>query len=136
MLCQLHRYGLMPNREVLRDTIDFGWLFTLAAAKKPKQPVTPSQAMLETKPNQPIEISALERLELREVVASALENLTPEEVWILNALLFERLSLRQAGRILQIPKTTLARRRDKILKKLKKILENEPLVREYLNDKT
>ena len=92
------------------------------------------QSLVESKPNDPIRISAEERLELRDIVSSALESLNEEEIWIINALLFERLSLRQAGYILQIPKTTLARKRDKILKKLEKKLSEEPLVKEYLNE--
>ena len=127
---------MMGNREVIRSTIEFGWLFAQFAAKRPQQPQTPTQALIQTKPNEPILVSAQERLQLREVVASAMEQLTEEEIWIINALLFERLSLREAGAILQIPKTTLARRRDKILRKLRKALENEPLVEDYLNGKT
>tara|TARA_R100000458_G_C8263271_1_gene238572 strand:- start:715 stop:1116 length:402 start_codon:yes stop_codon:yes gene_type:complete len=124
----------MAKREILRDPIEFAWLFTRASAKRSRQPSTATQALIEGKPNDPIRVSAEERLELREVVAGALESLTEEEVWIINALLFERLSLRQAGFILQIPKTTLARRRDKILKKLEKLLLKETLVKEYLNE--
>lgn len=127
-------YGVMAKREILRDPIEFAWLFTRAGAKKPKQPETATHALLESKPHEPIRISAEERLELREIVAGALESLTEEEIWIMNALLFERLSLREAGYILQIPKTTLARRRDKIFKKLEKALIQEPLVKEYLNE--
>ena len=127
-------YGVMAKREILRDTIEFAWLFSRAGAKTAKQPETAMQSLVESKPNDPIRISAEARLELRDIVSSALESLNEEEIWIINALLFERLSLRQAGYILQIPKTTLARKRDKILKKLEKKLSEEPLVKEYLNE--
>jgi hypothetical protein len=34
--------------------------------------------------------------------------------------------------MLRIPKTTVARKRDYILRKLKRLLEKDPLVQEYL----
>jgi DNA-directed RNA polymerase specialized sigma subunit len=58
--------------------------------------------------------------------------LEPEEVWLLNALLFERLSLRDVEYVLGIPKTTVARKRDKVLAKLRQTLEDNPYVREHI----
>jgi len=74
-----------------------------------------------------------EKAALRETVVSALDILNAEEAWLLNALLFERLSLRQIERRIGIPKTTVARYRDKILTKLRVALANDPAIRDYLS---
>ena len=63
----------------------------------------------------------------------AFDELGEWEIWLLNALLYERRSLREIERMLDIPKTTVARKRDYILRKLKRKLENPPLVQEYLS---
>jgi len=124
----------MNKKEILRDPIEFAWLFSQANLQFPKQPTTVSESLLQALPNaEPIR-SAEENYHLREVVVGALDILDEEELWILNALLFERLSLRQAGYILKIPKTTLARRRDKILQKLKQHLLKNTTIKDYLNE--
>ena len=74
-----------------------------------------------------------EQTALRETVVSALDILNAEEAWLLNALLFERLSLRQIERRIGIPKTTVARYRDKILAKLRVALANDPAIHDYLS---
>jgi RNA polymerase sigma factor (sigma-70 family) len=124
----------MNKKEVLRDPIEFAWLFSKANLQFPKQPRSVSESLLQALPNaEPIR-SAEENYHLREVVVGALDILNEEERWIVNALLFERLSLRQAGYVLGIPKTTLARRRDKILEKLKQHLLKQTTIKEYLNE--
>ena len=70
---------------------------------------------------------------LRETVVSALDILNAEEAWLLNALLFERLSLRQIERRIGIPKTTVARYRDKTLAKLRDALADNPTIQDYLS---
>lgn len=71
---------------------------------------------------------------LREVLVGALDDLEPIDVWIINALLFEKMSLRTAGWVLGIPKTSLARRRDRILQDIKAKIENEQIIKDYLDD--
>ena len=123
----------MNKKEILRDPIQFAWLFSQANLQYPKQPETVNESLLQALPNTEPTRSAEENYHLREVVVGALDILEDEERWILNALLFERLSLRQAGHILQIPKTTLARRRDKILQKLKEHLLKNTTIKDYLD---
>ena len=94
----------MNKKEILRDPIEFAWLFSQANLQFPKQPTTVSESLLQAPPNAAPIRSAEENYHLREVVVGALDILDEEELWILNALLFERLSLRQAGYILKIPK--------------------------------
>ena len=44
-----------------------------------------------------------------------------------------QLSLRFVGRVLDVPKTTLARRRDRIIQKLQAALLESPLVQERIH---
>ena len=64
----------------------------------------------------------------KEIVGKIIDDLSDEDRWIFNALVVERLSLRGAGRILGIPKTSLARRRDKIRRVLMaKLIKCKPI---------
>ena len=60
---------------------------------------------------------------------SVLDTLDEEERWIFDMLVVVRLSLRFVGRVVGIPKTTLARRRDKVIAKLQQQLLESPEVR-------
>jgi len=97
-------------------------------------PDTLLQALQQASPHSEPRISKEERADLQAVVLDALEILEPWEYWLLNALLFERMSLRQVEYVLGMPKTTVARQRDRILEKLKRKLSIHPLVKEYLRD--
>lgn len=97
-----------------------------------KIPRTQLEALLLAAPGQTISPSQEERVALRETVVGALDTLDEWELWLINVLLFERLSLRQVEYITGIPKTTVARQRDKVLKKLRAYLYKEPLVLEHL----
>lgn len=70
---------------------------------------------------------------LKEVLADAIEALNEEDQWIINCLLIEGLSLRVTGRVLGIPKTSLARRRDRIKRQLMLTLMDSLHVRQYLS---
>ena len=78
--------------------------------------------------------SSAERVELQDVVLNVYSQLDERDIWMINALLFERLSLRTVQEVLGIPKTTVARKRDQILHKLGEELSKHPLVKEYLYD--
>jgi len=82
--------------------------------------------------DEPLE-SIDEQNELREIVANALETLTEEEQWIFHMLTTVKLSLRFVGGVMGIPKTTLARKRDKMIQKLQVTLLESPIVHERLN---
>tara|TARA_E500000305_G_scaffold86449_1_gene72694 strand:- start:185 stop:478 length:294 start_codon:yes stop_codon:yes gene_type:complete len=76
--------------------------------------------------------SIQEQDELREILADALDSLTEEERWIFLMLTTVKLSLRFVGRVLDVPKTTLARRRDRIVRKLQDELTDSALVQRRL----
>ena len=71
---------------------------------------------------------------VKELLADAIEELGPLERWIAERLLIERMSLRKAGAVLGIPKTSLARRRDKIRRTLMVRLIEEPVFKEWLEN--
>lgn len=123
----------MGKRDFVFDPLDAAWIFDKAYSKKRHQIATKMEALLLAEPLQNPVITLEEQHELREILVDALDKLEPMELWILNALLFERLSLREVQSILSIPKTTLARKRDKIFSKLRKQIENIPEVQEHLD---
>ena len=71
--------------------------------------------------------------ELKELLGIVIDNLEPEDRWIFQALIIEGMSLRVTGRVLGIPKTSLARRRDRIKKQLMLQLVDHSVVQQWLN---
>ena len=67
-------------------------------------------------------------LELKEVVGRAIDALPPEDRYIVEQLLVQGNSLRKLGFVLGIPKTSLARRRDKIRQRLVEELNGNPVI--------
>lgn len=122
----------MSKRVFPKDTQESAWLFDLANKRHPKVPSTEIQAVMEalphTEPLRPFRYTAKFETPIKE----ALTALEDWELEIVMLLAFEQLSLRVAGRILGIPKTTLARKRDKIYEKLRKTLNTNEEIREHL----
>jgi DNA-directed RNA polymerase specialized sigma24 family protein len=99
----------------------------------PTRPMTEIEAMMQTAPSGadpilPIEVT----LHLKEILADVIDELSPLEKWIAERLFIEGLSLRKAGAVLGIPKTSLARRRDLIRRKLMARLLEHPVVQEWI----
>lgn len=65
---------------------------------------------------------ALDKL-LLEMLLAALAELTDDERSLIDALFYQKKSEREAAREMNVPRNTLVYRRDKILAKLKEILE-------------
>lgn len=93
---------------------------------------TDYQALMETPPGYEPDVSRAERLELRDLIVDAIDGLTEQEKWIFDALFVRRLSLRQLAAEIQMPKTTVARWRDRLLLRVRSKLEHEPMIIEYL----
>ena len=119
----------MVKKEFPFDPLDLSW----NAQGNPEQKQTEIEILQEAEPHAALEESQEERIQLQEAVLDAFDELDEDEIWLLNALLFERLSLRQVERLTQLPKTTVARKRDYILRKLKRALNKRQIVRDYLN---
>jgi DNA-directed RNA polymerase specialized sigma subunit len=118
----------MVKKEFPFDPLDLSW----KAQGNQKQKQTEIEILQEPEPHAALEESQEERIQLQEAVLDAFDELDDEEIWLLNALLFERLSLRQVERLTQLPKTTVARKRDYILRKLKRALNKHQIVRDHL----
>lgn len=88
------------------------------------RPETPLQALMQCGPNETPMISAQELLGVREAIGDAFDVLTPQEVWVFNSLVIERLSLRAVARQISTPKTTVARIRDRATRKLRAALQD------------
>ena len=99
------------------------------------RPLTEIEALLQLAPHQDSQVPALETTAaLREAIADAIDTLPEDDEWIFNALSVAGQSLRFTGRVLGIPKTTLARRRDAIRRRLMAELTQHQFVRDWLVD--
>lgn len=97
------------------------------------RPFTPIEALMSSTGGEAVETSVMELIALRELINDAIDDeLTDLELWVFNALFVERKSLRRLGRELSIPKTTIARIRDKAIEKLRTALQDHPTIKEYL----
>jgi DNA-directed RNA polymerase specialized sigma24 family protein len=95
---------------------------------------SPIEALVACSPLHEPEESILEQLALRESLADALDTLEEDDRWLFDMLIVVRLSLRFVGRVIGMPKTTVARRRDKILANLRDILANDPVVKKRFDE--
>lgn len=97
-----------------------------------KPPKTKMQALMESGLLQEPEISQEEMLEVREKIIQGFNSLNPEEVWVVNALAVEEMSLRAVAKQLNAPKTTIARVRDRAFLKLRTHMIDNPEIVEIL----
>jgi len=99
------------------------------------RPATDLEALMQLGPHQEADLLSIEATAvLKEVIGEAIDGLPDEDRWILDRLFIEQLSLRGTGRILGVPKTTLARRRDRIRRQLMAELSESEAVRRWLTD--
>ena len=93
-------------------------------------------ALMETKPfeepHPDWETKDKELKDLRTAVQEVFDSLSEDEEWLYNCLVEVGLSLRFLSRVLNIPKSTLARRRDSLAQKLREGLLKHEVVRDYL----
>ena len=76
--------------------------------------------------------SIISTLELKEAVGIIVDSLPPEDKYIIEQLLVQGNSLRKLGYVLGIPKTSLARRRDKIREQLMVELAAHPGIQNWI----
>jgi DNA-directed RNA polymerase specialized sigma24 family protein len=100
------------------------------------RPLTELEALMQERPYDGVAAFSREPLEntaaLREALGEAIDNLPPEDRYIIEELFIAGNSLRKTGAILNIPKTTLARKRDRIRRHLMDTLVDHPDVRKWL----
>ncbi len=126
----------MPKKVFPKDTQESAWLFDLAKRRHPSVPLTDTQAIMEALPHEE-PLRAFQHASKYEMpIKEVLITLEDWELEIVMLLAFEQLSLRVAGRILGIPKTTLARKRDKIYARLKSQLEENSIIWERIHGET
>lgn len=85
------------------------------------QPATPIEAMMLSDDGEPEE-SLVEKLARLEHVKDAIEALPPRHRWIIEALFYRGVSLRELGRELSLSKTHVARLRDEAFDLLREAL--------------
>ena len=96
---------------------------------------TPYESMMSAPPGVEPAVSQMELIHLRDIISDAIEEcLTPLEIWVFNAVVVERKSLRSLGRQINIPKTSVARIRDNAIKKLQEALKDQPAIIDYLEN--
>jgi DNA-directed RNA polymerase specialized sigma subunit len=96
------------------------------------RPDTAIEALVVAGFGQEPDISQEEQVELQNLVVDVFDKLSANDRWLIEMLLFARLSLRFVAIVVGIPKTTLARRRDAIYATMRKDLANNETVKAYL----
>lgn len=96
--------------------------------------LTTTQALMEAMPHEPIERSLEELFPLRERLSEAFDQLNERDRWIVNSILIERKSIRSTASDLSLAKSYVDRLYKAALRQLKAILENDPIILEYLNE--
>ena len=96
-------------------------------------PLGPVQALMEAPPGDAPSVSALELVELREVLADAMESIPDDRLrWVARATFIERLGRRRLATQLGISKSTVHRLVDQARAHLQAELQDHPLVAERL----
>ena len=100
------------------------------------RPLTDLEVLMQQAPGSqdPRLASIASTKDLKEVVGAAVDALDPEDRYIIEQLLMQGNSLRKLGYVLSIPKTSLARRRDRIREQLKNALSGDPAVSQWTQD--
>jgi transcriptional regulator with XRE-family HTH domain len=99
-----------------------------------RRPETPLQALMEAAPGNHPEQSWEEFQPLREAIAAAIDQLEPQDKFVIEALYAEGLSLRELGERLGLKsKGHISRIRNNAFNNLTPLLLNQPLIRERLN---
>tara|TARA_B100000427_G_scaffold47673_1_gene35678 strand:- start:12876 stop:13433 length:558 start_codon:yes stop_codon:yes gene_type:complete len=97
---------------------------------------TEMEALMEARPfEEPAtdwESKEKETKDLRTAVQEVFDSLTEDEEWLYNCLVVVGLSLRFLSRVLNIPKSTLARRRDSLAQKLREGFLEHEVIKEWL----
>jgi hypothetical protein len=97
-------------------------------------PETDYEALMQAAPHEPIERSVESLLPLRERLTQAFEQLGERDRWIVNSILVERKSIRTTAADLSLAKSHVDRLYKAALNKLRIILEDDPLIMEYLSE--
>jgi RNA polymerase sigma factor (sigma-70 family) len=87
-------------------------------------PESELQALMETRPGDEPDASIAERQALRTLFADAVDTLPERERYVIEALFWERLSLRDLALRMSLSKTQLSRIRDTALERLRGALGN------------
>jgi len=126
------------KRTVPTDPETLEWLEAKFSRKKyvARLPENEYEALMETLPHEnPLPTSDSLSSIAEGPVTGIFAILSESELELLYALLYEGLSLRKAGQRLNIPKTTLARRRDEVYEKVEKLLTEDPIIQKMFKDK-
>lgn len=103
--------------------------------RHPDRPDTPWQALMECKPGDEPELSKVELLPLREIIAEALAGLTPREQWVFERWAIERMSFAEIGRMTNLSKSMAHKIYHQSRRKLMTALQHEPLVQSHIMER-
>ena len=113
--------------EILTD-----WVAPVLEQPDAHRPWSPLQALMEAAPHEDPETSRLELLLLRDVLADALDDLSPRDRRLVEARVIERKPLRKLERELGWKKSHMQRREKQLLELLATRLERHPAIKQYL----
>jgi hypothetical protein len=134
--------GVNRRREYPSDLTIQAWanvpgLFQRARTTNNTKPVNEYDALLRAAPFQDIPTSADEEEALREAVASIVDLLPAKERQIIEAMFYEQdVPVREIGRRIDVPKTSVARLRERALMTLADLMSNNQTIRRHLMGET
>lgn len=99
---------------------------------QPEAAETLFAALMQAAPHEEVGWSKEDLLPLREVIEDAIDRLSERKRWIFNACIVERKPLAAIAADLGLTKSYVHRLRDQAICQLRALLEDEPLIKEYL----
>lgn len=94
----------------------------------------PYAALMAAAPFHEADVSQYELLELREVLADAIDGLPEKDRFVIEALWIERRSYRDLARDMSCGLASLVRTRNRAVRKLQAALEDNALIKEKLSE--
>lgn len=94
----------------------------------------PYGVLMAAAPFEPVDDSQAELLELREVLADAIDSLPEKDRFVIEALWIERRSFRDLARDMSCGVASVMRTKNRAVKTLQAALQDNALIKERLND--
>lgn len=125
----------MTKREVSTDWVqiryDDGRKYTNEPEDKAR-PFTPMEALMQAVPGETPEVSQMENLALRDVIADAIDGLTERQRYVFEQHVMARVPLRTLAQWMGLKKSSIFKIKEAALESLRERLVDHPAVAAYL----
>jgi DNA-directed RNA polymerase specialized sigma24 family protein len=97
-----------------------------------RRPVTPIQALMECAPGEEPDVSRMEMIAYKEIIADAIDRLDLRHKWVFEQNVIHRVPVRTLGHMMGLGKTYVWMLKNEALEMLRKDLQDHPLIVAYL----